>query len=197
MKQMIVTGIASVLMVVLAGCNGSTTPVTRPASAGPEIADVQGEPHRPLDLRGKKAALLFFVIHDCPISNAYAPEIARIIKEHESRGISAYVVQTDRSASVADLKQHAQDYGYPCPVLFDREHLLVKQIGATVAPEAAVIGADGKVQYLGRIDDRYVDFGKQRAAPTTRDLRDALGAVLAGKPVANPRTQAIGCFIGR
>ena len=184
------------LPMIVGGCNSSSPPRSSAATGDPVVADVHGKPHHPLDLSGKKAAVLFFLIHDCPISNAYSPEIARIVKEHESRGVAAYVVQTDRSADTAKLAQHAADFGYPCPVLMDREHALVKRIGATVAPEAAVIGADGQVRYIGRIDDRYVDFGKQRAAPTTRDLRDALEAVLTGKPVPVERTKAIGCFIG-
>ena len=47
----------------------------------------------------------------------------------------------------------------------------------------------------GRIDDRYVDFGKQRTEPTVRELRDALQAILAGKPIAVTRTKPIGCDI--
>jgi hypothetical protein len=49
--------------------------------------------------------------------------------------------------------------------------------------------------YLGRIDDRFPDLGVRREEPTTHELRDALDAVLAGKPVETPRTLAVGCFI--
>jgi hypothetical protein len=49
--------------------------------------------------------------------------------------------------------------------------------------------------YRGRIDDRYVDFGKRRPEPMTHDLREALEAILAGRPVARPRTEPIGCDI--
>ena len=49
--------------------------------------------------------------------------------------------------------------------------------------------------YRGRIDDRFVDLGLERPSPTRRDLAEAIAAVLAGKPVDQPRTQAVGCFI--
>jgi hypothetical protein len=65
-----------------------------------------------------------------------------------------------------------------------------------VTPEAAVYTPDHRLVYRGRIDDWYVDFGKPRAAPTTHDLEDALEAVLGGRPVADARTTAVGCFIG-
>ena len=55
--------------------------------------------------------------------------------------------------------------------------------------------AGRELVYLGRIDDRYVDFGKTRAAATTHDLAGALEAILDGRPVPESRTRAIGCFI--
>jgi hypothetical protein len=51
------------------------------------------------------------------------------------------------------------------------------------------------VLYRGRIDDRVADFGKRRVEPTRRDLRLALDAILAGKPVPARRTKAVGCYI--
>jgi hypothetical protein len=81
----------------------------------------------------------------------------------------------------------------PCPILLDPTHALAKKLGATRAPQAAVVGPDGKVAYLGRIDDIYVDYGKRRIAPTRRDLRLALDAVLAGKPAPAATTTVIGC----
>ena len=65
----------------------------------------------------------------------------------------------------------------------------------TVTPEAAVFLPDGRELYRGRIDDRYVDFGKERPTPTTRDLDEVLVSVLGGKPVASSVTRAIGCYI--
>jgi hypothetical protein len=58
-----------------------------------------------------------------------------------------------------------------------------------------VIDRGGAVRYRGRIDNFYVAFGRSRQVVTVHDLRDALDAVLAGKPVATPVTQPIGCFI--
>jgi hypothetical protein len=58
-----------------------------------------------------------------------------------------------------------------------------------------VLDPSGKMVYRGRIDDRYLTFGKDRPQPTVRDLERSLEAVLAGKPVPVPRTQAIGCIL--
>ena len=64
-----------------------------------------------------------------------------------------------------------------------------------MTPEVAIIAAGGKQVYRGRIDDRYIAFGKDRPQPTVRDLERSLDAIIAGQPVPVARTQAIGCFI--
>ncbi|MEC8337167.1 MAG: redoxin, partial [Planctomycetota bacterium] len=72
---------------------------------------------------------------------------------------------------------------------------LVQQMGVRVTPEAAVLDRSGRLVYRGRIDDRFVDFGKTRQAPTRNDLQIAIQEVLAGSAVQVPATKAIGCFI--
>ena len=77
----------------------------------------------------------------------------------------------------------------------------MKEDGATchakarVTPEAAIFLPNRKLAYHGRIDDRYIDFGKARNAPTTHDLEAALEAVIAGKPVPSEATRAVGCYL--
>ena len=56
------------------------------------VNDVEGAAHRPLADAGQAATVLFFVMHDCPIANAYAPEISRIAEEYRKRGVRSYVV---------------------------------------------------------------------------------------------------------
>jgi hypothetical protein len=72
---------------------------------------------------------------------------------------------------------------------------LVKHAGISITPEAAVYAPDGRLWYRGRIDDRYVSLGVERPAATRRDLFEALTETLAGTPVRQPRTQAVGCYV--
>ena len=81
------------------------------------------------------------------------------------------------------------------PWYLDADYAITKFAGAGVTPEAVVVDAKGEVRYQGRIDNRYVDFGKYRAEATQEDLSDALNAVLNGQDVKEPCTKAIGCFI--
>jgi hypothetical protein len=176
-----------------AAAGSGDAPATRPAS--PALTDLTGVIRHPLDLGAARAAVIIFISTDCPISNGYAPEINRICKEYEDKGLAFYLVHTDPELTTADAKKHASEYAFTCPVMIDRKHELVRRVGATLTPEAVVVGAEGKVLYRGRIDDLYVSLGKRRYEATTHDLRLALDAVLAGKPVANPRTTTVGCAI--
>src|SRR5262249_38688129 len=133
------------------------------------------------------------LLPDCPISNAYAPEIKRICANYAPKKVATFIVHADPDVSAAAAKKHARDYGLPGPVLLDPAHVLVRRTGVTRAPEVAVLAPDGKIAYRGRIDDWYVDYGKRRAEPAQRDLRNALDAILAGKPVPRATTPALGC----
>ena len=144
---------------------------------------------------GRKAAVLLFIARDCPISNSYAPEIKRIIARYTPQKVAFTLVYPDPDTTLTSARRHAKDYGYTCPLLLDPAHKLVHKSGVTVTPEVAVFAPSGKLLYRGRIDDLYLGFGQRRYAVTRHDLRDALDAVLSGRPVPSAKTQAIGCFI--
>jgi hypothetical protein len=138
--------------------------------------------------------VLIFVRTDCPISNRYAPELQRLYHEYSGR-VEFQLVYPDRSETPESIEKHRTEYGLPMGFVRDPDHSLVKRAKVHVTPEVAVFSTHGELLYHGRIDDRYVDFGKSRAEPTTHDLEDALQAVLAGKPVKVASTRAIGCFL--
>ncbi|MCI0464279.1 MAG: redoxin domain-containing protein [Gemmataceae bacterium] len=163
--------------------------------AADTFVDVKGTTHRPLDTRCAKAVVLLFITTDCPIANYYTSEISALVKDHSGQGVRFYAIHVDPELTPARARKHADEYGLTCPVLIDATHRLVKATGATITPEAAVLTPDGKVAYRGRIDDTYVELGKRRVEPGQRDLRDALAAVLAGRPVKQARTMAVGCPI--
>ncbi len=185
------------LVLLLAGCGepGGPTCVAR-ATAPIVLAGLDGEPVRPLEEAAAASAIVFlFARSDCPISNRYAPEVRRIFEEYSPRGVRFRLVYLDRDESAPAIRAHSQEYGYPFAALRDPRHELVELTGATVTPEAAVFLPDGCMVYRGRIDDRYVDFGRSRAAATRHDLEEALSAVLAGRRIDEPTTQAVGCYI--
>jgi hypothetical protein len=162
-------------------------------SSGMTFVDLDGIPHHPLEPAAKAASVLFFYGHDCPISNGYAPEINRICASYTN--FAFYIVQVDPDLTRAAAREHARQYDLRAPVLLDPQHRLVKFAKATVTVEAVVVGKNRQILYRGRIDNLYAGPGKKRAAATQHDLRDALDAIVAGHPVKQKETKAIGCVI--
>lgn len=164
--------------------------------AAVSLTDIDGKTHDVLDASSKRANILYFITNDCPISNQYAPEINRICSEYAAQDVGCYLVYIDPSLRPQAIRKHMAEYGHDCcPAIHDVEHELVKRLGAEVTPEATLLSASGEVLYQGRINNFYAALGKPRRMVTVHDLRDALEAALAGKPAANRKTQAVGCFI--
>lgn len=163
-----------------------------------QLLDLTGRQVQPLDATDAKATVFLFIRTDCPISNRYAPEVRRLYDKFASRGVAFWLVYLDGDESVETIRKHLKEYEYHLGVLRDPWHTLVKMTGVQVTPETAVFvpqEAGHRMVYRGRIDDRYVAFGKTRPAPTAHDLEQLLEAILRGRPVPSRTTPAIGCFI--
>lgn len=170
------------------------SPAALPASlATLAVRDAQGAWVRPFAEAGDRPFLFLFLLHDCPAANGYAPEIQRLAADYPR--VRMQVVYAEPDLTPAAARAHARAYRIPCGVLLDPEQRLARAAGATISPEAALFSAGGELLYRGRIDDRMAEPGKRRPEPSRRDLRLALDAVLAGKPVPEPRTRAIGCYL--
>ena len=145
---------------------------------------------------GTRAIVFLFTSTDCPVSNRYAPEVRRIAESFASKGVVFRLVYPSPSEDAKAIREHMSAFSYAgaAEAVRDPKLALVKFVGATITPEVAIF-ANGHIAYRGRIDDRFVDLGRERPAPTQRDLFDALTAIVAGKPAPHAKTQAVGCFI--
>jgi len=159
------------------------------------VKDIHGQVQKPFDASGKKAALVFFITDDCPISNRYAREIHRICDAYADKA-KCTLAYIDPDLTTAKVEKHMTDFGHGnYPAVIDAKQVLVKAAGASVTPEVAVVAGDGSLAYRGRIDNMWATWGQSRREATELDLRNALDQVVAGKPVAVGRTKAVGCYI--
>jgi len=193
-----------VILAALAGAFGCTSHSDERASQGSQakpangavgVFDLEGNPFDPLAAKPAKVAVLVFTRTDCPISNRFAPEIGRLYETFNPRGVDFYLVYVDPHEEPQAIRRHLAEYRYRCTAVRDPRHVLVARCQATTTPEAVVFDADREITYQGRINDLYVDLGSSRSEPTTSDLADAIESILAGQPVANPRTKPVGCLI--
>lgn len=160
-----------------------------------ELVDLAGKPRGLWQAGQDGPVIVIFTRSDCPISNRYGPEVRRLYEKFHPLGVEIYLIYVDPRETADAIRSHLKEYEYPCPALRDPEHQLAITTGATVTPEAVVFDTTRRVVYRGRIDDQIVDFGKSRSAATTHDLEEAIAAALEGRPVTEPVTKAVGCYI--
>ena len=141
-----------------------------------------------------KATVLVFVTPECPIANRYAPALHALVDAYAGR-VAFFRVYASPGQSRADARKHEAEYHFGCAGLLDPQQGAVVTCGATRTPEAVLLDAGGVVRYRGAIDDRYADLGKYRQTASREYVREAIDAVLNGKPVPTTQTDAVGCFI--
>ena len=194
-------------LAALALCASITAPATADVRTPPAHApDVQAHaaPGAMLDplSPGDDVRVLVFVRRDCPIANRYAPELARLQASFPATGahpVTLVLVYVDPADTPALVVAHEREYALTLPWVLDPDHRLARLAAATVTPEAAVYspgaGGNRELLYRGRIDDRFVDVGRTRPAPSHHDLRDAITAAVEGRRPAPAGGPATGCFI--
>ena len=162
------------------------------------VRDLDGRASTPLVVAAGGINLLIFVSSDCPISARYSPEINRIVHDYQPKGVHAWLVYAEPKVTDATVRANVREYhaGLAVTTVIDTGFRLTDAVGASVTPEAAIYTPAGRA-YRGRIDDLYEVIGQSRRTADHHDLRDALDAVLAGRPVTTAVTKAIGCFIER
>jgi mono/diheme cytochrome c family protein/peroxiredoxin len=147
-------------------------------------------------LKESKAIVVVFLGTQCPINNAFLPELVRLHKQYTPRGVRFVGINANEQDSTAEIVEHARKHEVPFPVLKD-DGKVADLFGAERTPEAFLLDPSGKVLYQGRIDDQFGIGYYRPGKPTRRDLADALEEVLAGRPVSVPSTPVAGCKIAR
>jgi peroxiredoxin len=146
------------------------------------------------DLLGSsRAVAVIFIATKCPVSNAYNGRMEALAKEYAAKGVAVVGINSNATEPAADVARHARKNGLQFPVLKDPGNRVADAFGATRTPEVFLLDPKGVVLYHGRIDENQDDPAGVRSP----DLRNALDAVLAGKPVPTPETKAFGCTIKR
>ena len=160
------------------------------------LQDHRGAWHTLDEARDRKVVVLAFLGTECPLAEAYAPRLAELARDFGKRGVAFFGVDANQQDGPVAIGRFAERHGLPFPMLKDVGNGLADRVGAERTPEVFVLDVSRVVVYRGRVDDQYA-IGIHRPSSTRHDLVDALDAVLTGRPVATPRTDAVGCTIGR
>ena len=160
---------------------------TLPPAAG-------GAPVALKELLGKsRAVVVIFDATKCPYAIGYKGRVADMGKEYAAKGVAFVTVNSNKTEPAAEVAEDARKNGFSFPVLKDEGNRVADLYGAKKTPEVYVLSPAGTLLYHGRIDETHED-PKNVKSP---DLRNALDAILAGKPVPAAETKAFGCSIKR
>lgn len=145
---------------------------------------------------GAKALVISFTCNHCPYAAAYEDRYIALANEFAPQGVAFVAISSnDVKSYPADgfdnMKLRAAKKSFPFPYLYDDTQRVARAYGAVCTPHLFLFDAARKLAYEGRIDDNW----KNPEAVKSRDLRDAIVAVIEGKPVPNPQTNPMGCSI--
>ena len=156
------------------------------------LPDANGKEHTLASLAGKNGSVLIFIAVQCPVSNAYNERMEKLAQDYQAKGINVIGINSNVAESADSVKAHAAEKHLTFTILKDAGNKVADRLGATVTPEAYFIDAGNKLLYRGRIDN-----SKNAEGVTSSELRDALEATLAGKPITKTTANAFGCSIKR
>jgi len=149
------------------------------------------------DLKDKKAIVLVFFSFECPVSNSYCQPLIDMHKEYEKHGVTFIGLTVNDDDTAAHVAKQARAFNLTFPVFRDRGLAAARALEADFTPECFVLDGNYVLRYRGRIDNSYSERLKKHQQVTKHDLRQVIGELLSGRPVAEPAMQAIGCPILR
>jgi thiol-disulfide isomerase/thioredoxin len=141
-------------------------------------------------------ALVMFICTHCPFVKHVEGELARIGRDYAGRigivAISSNDVASSPDDAPAGLARQARAVGFTFPYLYDESQAVARAYQAACTPDFFVFAPDHTLVYRGQLDDSRPSNGRP---VTGHDLRAALDAVIAGRPVPTDQVPSIGCNI--
>lgn len=156
-----------------------------------------GRTVRLADFASKKALVVMFVCNHCPFVKHVAEGLARLGRDYEARDVAVVAIsandpKTHPEDAPEKLAEEAKRRGYRFPYLFDATQEVAKAYTAACTPDFFVFDADRRLAYRGQLD---ASRPGNDVPVTGKDLRAAVDALLAGKPVNAEQRASIGCNI--
>ena len=159
---------------------------------------VTGKTVRRDDFRGKKALLVMFICAHCPYVKHIEKSLGELGADYDGKPIGDCRHQLQRCDHASRRQPRgteaagANDNDFDFPYLYDETQAVAHAYKAACTPDSYLFDADFRLVYRGQYDDSRPGNG---IPVTGKDLRAAIDAVLAGKPVPAEQRPSIGCNI--
>ncbi len=166
------------------------------------LPGVDGKNHALHDYDSSKILVVLFTCNHCPTAQAYETRIKQMYADYKDKGVALVAINpnnpqavrldelgyTDLSDSFDEMKIRAKDHDFRFPYLFDGDtQKTAHAYGVIATPHVFIFDSRRKLRYQGRIDDSDVKEVHHT------DARNAIDALLAGKPVPVETTRVFGC----
>lgn len=186
----------------------ATDPPTLPIGAkAPDFSlpGVDGKTYSLKDFDQYPILVIVFTCDHCPTAQAYEDRIKAIAADYKDKGVGLVAIMpndpesirldelgyTDLSDTFDEMKIRAKDKNFNFPYLYDgATSSTAMKYGPKSTPHVFIFDKERKLRYTGRVDD-----GEKPGTAKVSDARNALDALLAGKPVPVETTKAFGCSI--
>jgi peroxiredoxin len=161
------------------------------------LPDVHGDAVARDDFRDAPALVVAFLCNHCPYVQHIRAALARFARDYRGRGLAMVAInsndaRTHPDDSPAAMAKEVEEQGYVFPYLVDESQTAAKAYRAACTPDFYLFDRERRLVYRGQFDGSRPG----NAVPVTgADLRAAVDAVLAGRPVPVDQKPSLGCSI--
>jgi peroxiredoxin len=202
MRRLFTTALLSMMSLATYGQSHPILPVGSPAPAF-NLPGVDGKMHKLSDYASSPVLVVVFTCDHCPIAQVYEKRVEKLYEDYGKRGVAVVAIQgndpkaltideldsSDLSDTLPEMKIRYAWKHLHYPYLYDGEtQSVARAYGPQATPHVFVFDKDRRLRYEGRFDNNY-----RIEKVTTEDARNAVDALLAGKPVAVTHTTVFGC----
>ena len=162
-----------------------------------KLPDTNGKTVSLSDFKNAPALLVLFICNHCPYVKHIRTGLAQLARDYAPKGVAIVAISSNDADNYPDdgparMKEEVKSAGYIFPYLYDETQVVAKAYRAACTPDIYLFDKSQKLVYRGQMDDSRPNSG---VPVTGKDLRAALDAVLAGKPVSPTQKASVGCNI--
>jgi peroxiredoxin len=170
------------------------------------LPGVDGKTYTLESFKESKILMIVFTANHCPTAQAYEDRILQLYQEFFPRGVEIVLVSSNDPRALCleeigyseigdsydEMKIRARDKNFPMPYLYDGDKQeMAKAYGPSTTPHVFIFDNERKLRFCGRIDEMENPYEKA----TQHDTRNAIMALLDGRPVPVEKTKTFGCSI--
>lgn len=161
-----------------------------------DLPATDGKRYQLSDFDDSQALVIFFTCNHCPYVTGSDEVTRKTVEKFSDRGVAFVGINSNSKNTYEDdsfenMVKRMKEYSFPWKYLYDESQDIARAYGALRTPHFYIFDAERRLVYTGR----GVDNPRETDTMTVNDLDNALGELLAGKPITTPVTNPIGCNV--